>query len=254
MTDTGAPLIANEEPQITYRDSDVAKSNVSDNSNFRALLSNSVNKHPDDEDRPSKALRLSQMRPSMKHSYRVSFVGEHGLTTFTGVLAILSTIIGGGIVSIPYSFVSFGIPIGIGANILAVFLTALSCDLYMAAKDIVPDKPESFYEIGYMTMGRNSIFMVGLAQFINSFGLMLVYFIVFGDTTAQLVANVANGGVMDIWWCERFFYVLVLALLLAPVILKKELAELEWLSWVLFGAIGLFIAINLWQLEGDQNF
>lgn len=170
------------------------------------------------------------------------------------MLAILSTIIGGGIVSIPYSFVSFGIPFGILANILAVGLTILSCDLYMAAKDIVPDSPESFYEIGYMTLGRNSIFMVGLAQFINSFGLMLVYFIVFGDTSAQLVANVANEGVMDIWWCERFFYVLVLAAALSPVILKKELAELEWLSWVLFGSIGLFIVINLWQLEGDKNF
>jgi amino acid permease len=97
----------------------------------------------------------------MKHSYRVSFVGEHGLTTFTGVLAILSTIIGGGIVSIPYSFVSFGIPIGIAANLFVVTLTALSCNQYMAAKDIIPDKPESMYEIGYMCMGRNSIFMVG---------------------------------------------------------------------------------------------
>jgi amino acid permease len=75
---------------------------------------------------------------------------------------------------------------------------------------------------------------------------MLVYFIVFGDTSAQLVANIFNEGMMDVWWCERFFYVLLLAVALAPVILKKELAELEWLSWVLFGSIGLFIVINLW--------
>ena len=83
---------------------------------------------------------------------------------------------------------------------------------------------------------------------------MLVYFIVFGDTTAQLVANVFNEGEMTIWWCERFFYVLLLALALLPVIVKKELAELEWLSWVLFASIGLFIITNLWQLEFDKNF
>ncbi len=47
---------------------------------------------------------------------------------------------------------------------------------------------------------------------------------------------------------------LILAAALLPVILKKELAELEWLSWVLFGSIGLFIAINLWQLVGDKSF
>jgi hypothetical protein len=37
-----------------------------------------------------------------------------------------------------------------------------------------------------------------------------------------------------------------LGALLTPVILKKELAELEWLSYVLFGAIGLFIITNIW--------
>jgi amino acid permease len=103
----------------------------------------------------------SNMRGSMKHAYRVSFVTPHGLTTFTGILAILSTIIGGGIVSIPYSFVSFGIPIGIAMNIGANIMTIWSIKLYLAGKDIVPDKPESLYEIGYMTMGRNSIFMCG---------------------------------------------------------------------------------------------
>ena len=97
----------------------------------------------------------------MRHSYRVSFVGKHGLTTFTGTLAILSTIIGGGIVSIPYSFISFGIPLGIVFNILAVIMTMYCVELYLACKDAIPDQPESLYEIGYMVMGRSSIFLVG---------------------------------------------------------------------------------------------
>jgi hypothetical protein len=116
---------------------------VSDNSNFKKM-SNSVNRHPDDDPHDDnqnlKTMRTSRMSTGMmRQSYRVSFAGQHGLTTFTGVLAILSTIIGGGIVSIPYSFVSFGIPLGITANIVGVVLTIYSCDLYLAAKDIVPD-------------------------------------------------------------------------------------------------------------------
>lgn len=51
---------------------------------------------------------------------------------------------------------------------------------------------------------------------------------------------------MDMWYYDRYFYVLILGVLLAPVILKKELAELEWLSYVLFGAIGLFVLTNLY--------
>lgn len=142
-----------------------------DDSNFKDMIENitknkiNASDEPSalmEEQRPSKALRATgSMQGSMRHSYRVSFVGEHGLTTFTGVLAILSTIIGGGIVSIPYSFVSVGIPLGIMLNIFAVIITMFSIDLYLACKDLVPDKPESMYEIGYMVLERGSIFMVG---------------------------------------------------------------------------------------------
>lgn len=183
---------------------------------------------------------------AMRHSYRVSFAGEHGLTTFTGILAILSTIIGGGIVSIPYSFVSVGIPFGILLNILGVILTIFSIDLWLATKDIVPDKPESMYEIGYMCIARPSIFFVGLAQFTNALCLVMLYFIVFSDTFGQLLANVWNDGVRDVFWTERYFFCLILGFGMLPVVVKKELAELEWCSWVLFGSIVLFIILNIW--------
>lgn len=47
---------------------------------------------------------------------------------------------------------------------------------------------------------------------------------------------------------------LLIALLLLPVILKKELSELEWCSWVLFASIGLFMVLNMWELFVDKNF
>ena len=133
----------------------------------------------------------------MRQQYRVSFAGQHGLTTSTGVLSVISTIIGGGILSIPYSFVSFGIPIGIVMNLLAVVMVTVSVFIYLRVKDLIPDKPESLYEIGYMVLGRSAIFYVAVIQFINSFGLMLVYFIVFGDTAGQLFANIFNEGMLD---------------------------------------------------------
>lgn len=206
--------------------------------------------------RPSQNPRSSQFAGAMRHSYRVSFAGEHGLTTFTGILAILSTIIGGGIVSIPYSFVSVGIPFGIMLNIFGVLVTIFSIDLYLQCKDIIPDKPESLYEIGYMTIERPAIFMVGVIQFINALGLCLLYFIVFSDTFRQLIANVWNEGDIEggPFWTQRWLYVLVLAALMMPIILKKELAELEWCSWVLFASIGLFIVLNLWELTFDNQF
>jgi hypothetical protein len=32
--------------------------------------------------------------------------------------------------------------------------------LYLKTKDLIPDQPESLFEIGYMCMGRKAIFMI----------------------------------------------------------------------------------------------
>lgn len=52
-------------------------------------------------------------------------------------MAILSTIVGGGIVGLPYSFYQTGIPVGILMNILFALMTLYSCILYIKAKDLV---------------------------------------------------------------------------------------------------------------------
>jgi len=109
-----------------------------------------------------------------------AFAGEHGLTFFAGVLAIISTIIGGGIVGLPYSFLYFGIPLAIVLNIAAIILTVFNGMMYLELREVMPDKPNNLYEIGFMLLGRKSIFMISFIYLINAFGLMLIYFITFG--------------------------------------------------------------------------
>jgi hypothetical protein len=45
-----------------------------------------------------------------------------GLTIFTGILAMISTIIGGGIVSLPYAMFQFGLPLALCVNFLVMTL------------------------------------------------------------------------------------------------------------------------------------
>lgn len=99
-----------------------------------------------------------------------------------------------------------------------------------------------------MISGRNSIFYIAAIQLINSFGLMMIYFIVFGDTAGQLIGGFNGYQLGDVWYSSRYFYVIFLGSALIPIVLKKELAELEWLSIVLFASIGIFIVVNFWEL------
>jgi amino acid permease len=54
-----------------------------------------------------------------------------------GSLAILSTIIGGGIVGLPFALYHTGIPVGILMNLVFSALTLYSCVLYIKARELI---------------------------------------------------------------------------------------------------------------------
>jgi amino acid permease len=55
---------------------------------------------------------------------------------FSAILAFLSTIVGGGIVALPYAFYYAGIPFGIFLNFIVGICVTYSCYLYLYAKDL----------------------------------------------------------------------------------------------------------------------
>jgi amino acid permease len=73
-----------------------------------------------------------------------------GLTATGGSLAIVSTIIGGGIVGLPFAMLTLGLFVGILLNISVCYITFLSGILYLSLRELIPGRPNSLYEIGYM--------------------------------------------------------------------------------------------------------
>lgn len=155
---------------------------------------------------------------------------------------------GGGIVGLPYAFYYTGLAMGIGFILVMAIQTVLSVELYLAAKDFLPGKPESMFEMGYIIFKRNSIFFICSIIILNSFGLMLVYFIVFGDTLSSLVSDLNSNVNEDDFFGKRMAYVIILSLCLVPLILKKELQELKIISVFLFVSIFTFIILTITQL------
>lgn len=115
---------------------------------------------------------------------------KKGLGTMEGAFAILSTIIGGGIVGVPYSLLHAGIPVGILLHAIVAGTCLYSCQLYIQAKDLVSKgngiKVESMYEIGFILFKRRMIYIIAGIICLASTGLMMVYFIVFGDIFASI--------------------------------------------------------------------
>ena len=103
------------------------------------------------------------------------------------VLTIISTIIGGGIVGLPYGFQQLGLYISLTVMVLVGVLTLSSAWLYLNTKDLIQGKPESLFEIGYMLFHRSSIFFISAVLAINAFGMVMIYLITFAGIMQSIV-------------------------------------------------------------------
>lgn len=106
-----------------------------------------------------------------------------------------------------------------------------------------------------MIIGRPSIFGISFILTLSSFGLQMIYFIVFGDITKSLISQVffePDDKSFSIWK-ERGTWVILLGASLFPLVIKKELKELKAASVILFAGISSFILILTFQFIFEGN-
>jgi amino acid permease len=87
-----------------------------------------------------------------------------------------------------------------------------------------------------------------------SFGLMMIYLIVISETLAQDVGAFAGKRFGEVWYSSKPSYVLLIGLMLASVVIKKEIAAFSWLANLLFASIWLFIVFSLILLQFDPRY
>lgn len=169
------------------------------------------------------------------------------LNAFEAGLALLSAIVGGGIVGIPYAMFHTGIPLGVILTIGLALIGWYTGSLYLRIKDLSPTYVESMYELCYVTMGSASIYLLSMIILISGIGCTMIYFIVFSNISRSLALLAFEEGEENML-TDRKFYVLALAVVMTPLCIKKMLAEMKIVSVLLFVSIAIFILIFLVQL------
>ena len=115
------------------------------------------------------------------------------LTVFQTSLALIATNIGAGIVGIPYAFYHLGLTLGLVTIVGMALVAWLAVLLMMKAKDLSPRHYESLYELGYLLMGRSAIFAICGVVLMQAMGVLMVYFIIFGDTMSEVFTQMVTG-------------------------------------------------------------
>jgi amino acid permease len=171
---------------------------------------------------------------------------------FGAMLTIVGTIIGGGIVGIPYATLQTGIWLVLAVHALNFVWGIYSVHLLLEAKNI--SGLASFSELGFYCFGRASIFIINSIIVLAQCGMPIVYFMIVGAIGEGLLEKI--GKIEGTFWASKQFPILVVALLLFYFAIKKEIQELKSAGFVLLAGVVCFIIAMtvLLIVEGTENF
>ena len=158
-------------------------------------------------------------------------------SVFSTSITILKSMIGCGILSFPFIFKNLGIYYGTIALIISVYISVCSISLLMRAKDVTQRYSYSIYS--KFVFGKKGYLIMKFSIILTMFLLCIIYLKIFGNILKTLVLLFFkdNG---KFYFKENFFLILV-ALILLPLMFKKDISALR--KYAFIGVICIFIFI-----------
>ena len=133
-------------------------------------------------------------------------------------LLVISSIMGGGIVAIPFSFAVAGITVGFVVQIVVILYTMLTCKLYLETRAILGCKME-FSTIAQICLGNFSVLPdIGVAVIV--YGAVILYMILFANTARSLIQPYVEE---DSIWEQKVVYIVIVGIVISPLIVKKRM-------------------------------
>ena len=157
-------------------------------------------------------------------------------------LAIISTIMGGGIVSIPYAYAVAGFATGFSVQLIVIVSIWISCVLYLQTRNILRCNT-TFGTIANLCLGSASGIILNSLIVAAVFGILALYMILFSEIAISLVES--SDGEGDNFLHHKTFFVVILSILMAPIIVRKRIQELKISTYVLFfGVLSLMVLLT----------
>lgn len=173
-------------------------------------------------------------------------------TVFGTALAIISTIMGGGIVSIPYAFAVAGLKVGISVQVVVVLAIFVSCILYLRTRTILRCNTQ-FSIIANECLGSVSGVVLNTLLVFAVFGILALYMILFSKIAISLLTT--SNTPEDSLLFSKAFYIIILSLMISPIVIRKKVQELSFSTYVLFAGV-IFLIVLLTSLlikDGSYN-
>jgi sodium-coupled neutral amino acid transporter 11 len=185
----------------------------------------------------SGSLETSAERKNDDDKFKPIEVNEDGLSVFDVSLQIISSICGGGIISVPYAMTVAGFHYGLAINVFIILCMMYCTHLYLKSKDIFGFASVS--ELSYICFGRPSVFIINILVAFVIFGILTLYLILFADISISLVTLVIDNPFTQ----RKMAYIISVCCFLTPVILRRKLSEIKLQSRILFVGIIMLLGV-----------
>lgn len=170
-----------------------------------------------------------------------------GASKASSFVSLVKTIIGAGILSMPYAFSTDGIAVGVLIVLLAALTSGYGLFLQVYVSKYVPPGHATFFNLCSITYPHLSV-IFDLAIAIQCFGCAISYLVLIGDLMPTIIQSVP--GIDDA--NARAFWIIASALVCVPLSFLKNLDSLKYTSILGLMAIAYMVLLIIAHLfAGD---
>lgn len=166
-----------------------------------------------------------------------------GASKASSFVSLIKTIVGAGILSMPYAFSTDGIAVGVLIVLLAALTSGYGLFLQVYVSKYVPPGHATFFNLCSVTYPYLSV-IFDLAIAIQCFGCATSYLVLIGDLMPTIIPSVPGLNDANI----RLFWIVVSALVCVPISFLKNLDSLKYSSILGLAAIAYLVVLIISHL------
>ena len=183
---------------------------------------------------------------------------EHGLygpfepgtsTISQGVFNMTNTVVGAGIIGLPFALKEAGFWAGIGALIAMAVMTEMSLKLLM--RSAIRARCDTYEALASAAFGRAGFWVVSMARFLFSGGAMLAFLMILADTVTSVVAAYSSD--VDSDALRRWVILGASFAAILPIVLLRDVTSLSRFSLLSISTVAVMELVVLGQL-GHSHF
>ncbi|PVU91210.1 hypothetical protein BB559_004252 [Furculomyces boomerangus] len=167
-------------------------------------------------------------------------VDEHTGTIYSSSVILCNTILGSGLLAMPFALSNVGLFLGMFLILFSGFASGFGLYLLGKCAQEIPDRKSSFFSVAEQTYPKAAL-LFDLAVAIKCFGVSISYLIIFGDLVPQVVTFFTGNDTS--FFATRLFWITFGIVGMTPLTFQKRLDSLKYASLVAMFAVLYFVIV-----------